>query len=130
MRSFFAGLDEKHNLLESFEKIFIRILLKCIIFAYFSKKFSKPCVNFSRVWTKNANCWEILKIFDETSIEKLNFYFIFIFMLENLLLKIEPSEITPFFYHNFFRFGGGDFPSSPCLRPLKSWRRQWHIRYD
>ena len=42
--------------------------------------------------------------FDENSIEKLTFYLIFI--LENFLLKIEPSEITPFFYNNFFRFGG------------------------
>ena len=29
-----------------------------------------------------------------------------------MLLKIELSEITPFFY-NFFGFGGGDFPSFP-----------------
>ena len=40
---------------------------------------------------------KILKIFDENSIEKLNFYFIFI--LKNLLLKIERSETTPFFYN-------------------------------
>ena len=52
------------------------------------------------------------KIFDEISIEKLHFYFI----LENLLLKIEPSEITPFFYNNFSVSGG--FPLSPWLRPL------------
>ena len=30
-----------------------------------------------------------------------------------LVLKIEPSEITPFFYHNFFHFGGGDVPYVP-----------------
>ena len=42
---------------------------------YFSillKKFNKPCVNFSAVWTKNTNCWEILnsiESFDENSIE-------------------------------------------------------------
>ena len=24
------------------------------------------------------------------------------------MLKIEPSEITPFFYNNFFDFGGGE----------------------
>ena len=27
--------------------------------------------------------------------------------MEKLLLKIEPSEITSFFYNNFFPFGGG-----------------------
>ena len=37
----------------------------------------------------------------------------FIFILENLLLKIQPSEITPFFYNNFFVFGRGDFPPPP-----------------
>ena len=31
----------------------------------------------------------------------------FLTILEKLLLKIEPSEITSFFYNNFFRFGGG-----------------------
>ena len=61
-----------------------------------------------------GNFEKILKIFDEHSIEKLNFYFIFIF--ENLLLKIDPSEITPFFYNNFFRFRG-DFPL-PLATPL------------
>ena len=56
---------------------------------------------------------KILKIFDENSIENLNFYFIFILFFENLLLNIEPSEITPVFY-NIFRFrGGGDFPLPP-----------------
>ena len=36
-----------------------------------------------------------------------------------LLLKIEPSEITPVFYNNFFRFGGGEFSHrSPLATPL------------
>ena len=88
----------------------------------FFKIFNKPCANFSRVWTKNANCWEILKTVDENSIEKLNI-FIFLFLLENLLLKIEPSEITPFFYYNFFGFGGGDFSLPPgyALGPRVLW---------
>ena len=38
---------------------------------------------------------------------------IFLFS-ENLLQKIEPSEITPFFLNNFFGSGGGgDFPPFP-----------------
>ena len=51
-----------------------------------------------------------MKIFDENSIEKLNFEL----FLENLLLKIELSEITSFFLQEFFPFrGGGDFPPVP-----------------
>ena len=65
-----------------------------------------------------GNFEKILKFFDENSMEKLNFYFIFI--LENLLLKIEPSEITPFFYNDFFLFRG-DFHPSPLATPL--WQR-------
>ena len=49
-----------------------------------------------------GNFEKIMKFFDENSIEKLNFYF----TLGNLLLKIEPSEMTPFFYNNFFGFRG------------------------
>ena len=61
----------------------------------FFKEFNKHCGNFSRFWTKNANCWEILKNFNENSIEKLNFLFLFYYFSENLLVKIEPSETTP-----------------------------------
>ena len=62
-----------------------------------------------------GNFDKILKFFDKNSLEKLNFLF-FIFF-ENLLLKIELSEITPFFYNNFFGFfwgrGGGISPFPP-----------------
>ena len=71
-----------------------------------------------RVWTINANPLEILKILDENSIEKLNF-FIFIIFFENLLVKIEPSEITPFFYNNFFGCRM-DFSPFPLATPLRS----------
>ena len=76
------------------------------------------------------NSEKILKIFNENSIENLNFYFIFIFILffilffENLLLKIEPSEITPVFYNSFFRFRGGDFPPFPPGYALGSFNPQ------
>ena len=68
-----------------------------------------------------ANFEKILKFFDENSLEKLNFlFFIFIFF-ENWLLKIELSEIPPFFYNNFFRFRGrGDFPPFPLATTLHS----------
>ena len=50
---------------------------------------------------------KIFENFDDNSMENLNFYFTFIFILENFLRKVEPSEITPFFYNIFFGFGGG-----------------------
>ena len=67
-----------------------------------------------------GNFEKILKIFDENSwIFILFFFFILFFILffENLLLKIEPSKITPVFYNNIFGFGGGDFPLPPWLPP-------------
>ena len=52
------------------------------------------------------------------------FLFLFFIFFENLLLKIELSEITPFFYNNFFGFGGGEFP------PFPPWLRPWiHLVY-
>ena len=36
-----------------FLKIFLRKLLKMLYFNIFYKRFSKPCVKFLRVWTKN-----------------------------------------------------------------------------
>ena len=82
-------------------------------FSLFYTKLYKPRVTFSRVWTKNTNCWEIfekfLKFFDENSIEKLTFTL----FLENML--IGHLETTSFFY-NFPHFGrGGRFRLSPWL---------------
>ena len=51
-----------------------------------------------------------LKFFDKNSLEKLNFYL----FLEKLLLKLEHSEITSFFYNIFsISGGGGTFPVFP-----------------
>ena len=91
-------------------------------FSIFSKNINKPRVNFFAFGRKTQILWkfrENFEIFWWTSIEKLNFLFIYLFFyfFENLLLKIELSEITPFFYNNFFGFGGGDFPLPPWLRP-------------
>ena len=52
---------------ENFSKNFLRKLQKMNYFSIFFKKFNKPCVNFSRVWTKNTNCWEILRSFQNIS---------------------------------------------------------------
>ena len=60
-----------------FAKDFVRKLLKMHYFSIFFKIFYQACVNFSRFWNENTNCLEnfenILKIFDENAIEKLNF---------------------------------------------------------
>ena len=45
------------------------------------------------------NSEKILKFFDKPSLENLNFS-------EKLLIKIDPSEITSFFYKVFFYFWG------------------------
>ena len=88
---------------------------------YFSKFFklvNNLCVTFCAFGRKTqiAEDFEkILKVFDENSIETFNFYFIF---WENLLLKIERSEITPFFYNNFSGFGGGAVSAFPLATPL------------
>ena len=78
-----------------FLKVFLRKLQTMHNFRIFFKYVNKLCVHFLRVWTQNtnlANFEEILKFSDENSIEKLNVYFIF----QYLLLNIEPPEITPF----------------------------------
>ena len=46
-----------------FFKNFLRKLRKMHYFSKFFKKFNKPCVKFLRVWTKNANCWDLLRKF-------------------------------------------------------------------
>ena len=92
-----------------FAKNSLRKLQNCRVFA-FLQKISKPCVKFSRVRTKNKVGWgnfeKIMKIFDENSIEKLNFYLFW----ENFWLKIEPSEITSFYPAIFPVRGGVELP--------------------
>ena len=107
------------TLFENFQKYFLRKLRKMQYFSIFFKKFNKPRVNFLRVWTKNAKCSANLRIFEENSIEKWNFLFvifIYFYFLEILLLKIEASEITSFFYNNFF--GSRGVPPLPVATPL------------
>ena len=55
------------NFRKFFKKYFLRILQKMHYFSIFSKKFNKPCVNFLRVWTKNAKCRAILRNFRKFS---------------------------------------------------------------
>ena len=62
---------------------------------------------------ENTKSWEILNIFDENSIEKLHL----LLFLENLLLKIEPSEITPF-SPTIFSASDGEFSPFPLNPPM------------
>ena len=55
---FFRGGGDTSKIL----KIFLKKIAKNALFYHIFKKFNKPCVTFLRVWTKNANCWEIEKI--------------------------------------------------------------------
>ena len=87
----------------------------------------------SRVWIINTIVWAkfemILKVFDENSMEKFNFIYIW----ENVLLKIETSEMTCF-YKRFFRFGrvGLNPLLTPCVRQcgeLIAWKMELHRIY-
>ena len=53
--------------------------------------------------------WENFEIFRWKFYRKIVFFIFIFYFFENLLLKIEPSEITPFLQ-------GGGFPPSPWLR--------------
>ena len=88
-------------------------------FSIFLKRFNKQCVKYLRVWTKTANCWEILKVFDENSIEKWNVYFI----LENVT-KNRAFGKNNIFQQQFFSVSGGFHPfplATPLTRNHLSW---------
>ena len=117
MRYFLARLDEKHKVFGNFETIFKKFLQKFVKMLYFTiyfKRFNKPMRSFFAVWTKNTNCWEILRIFDETSIEKLNLIRIF----GKFVTKNRAFGDNTIFLQQFFRLrGGGIFPPFPPLNP-------------
>ena len=92
--------------LSKFCKNVLRKSAKMHYFSLFYTKFYKPSVNSFRVWTKNTKWWGI---FDEISIENLTIKK----FVEKMLLKMEPSEITSFFYNNISNFGGGRVPGVP-----------------
>ena len=115
-------MDEKHKLLGNVEKIlkifknFLKKIAKMHYFSIFFKRLTNHALNFCAFGRKTqivGKFWENFENFWWKFYRKLHFYFIFI--LENLLVKIEPSEITPFFYNNFSVWVG-EFPLSPWLR--------------
>ena len=80
------------------------------------QKVSKPCVEFSLVWTKNTigwgNCEKILKFFDENSIEKLNFYL----FLGKFVAKNRAFGNNIIFLPHFLPARGFERPNLTCLR--------------
>ena len=75
---------------------------------------------FARLDEKHivGKLWENFGIFWWKFYRKLNFFLFLFYFFENLLLKIELSEITPFL-HNILSVSGGGFPPPlpPWLRP-------------
>ena len=68
--------------------------------------------SFFAVWTKNkllGNFEKISKVFDENSIEKLNFIMIF----EKFATKNRAFGNNTIFLQQFFRLRGGDSPLHP-----------------
>ena len=117
----FAG-----NLWENFRKfsnVFLPKLLKMDYFSRFFTKFKKPCVNFLRVWTKNEIVGKFWEIFDENSIEKLNFFYfllIIFYFFRKFVIKNRAFGNNFQQLQQFFRFRGGGFPLPPgyALAPV------------
>ena len=92
----------KTQVIENFETIFLRKFRKMHDFRIFFKRFNEVSGKFSRVLTKNANCWEILR-------NPANFWWNFYRKIEFLFLKICSWKNRAFgnnhiFYNNFFGF--------------------------
>ena len=89
---------------------------QCIILAYFSNMLTNYAFIFCAFGRKTqivGKFSENFEIFWSKFYRKIEF-FNFFYFFENLLLKIELSEITPNFYNNFFRFWGvGEFSPPP-----------------
>ena len=60
-----------------------------------------------------GNFEKILKIFDENSIEKIEFLFYFYFIFRNFVTKNRTFGYNTNFLQQFFRFRGGISPLPP-----------------
>ena len=102
---------------EKFRKFSKNLLgkLRKRIFSIVFKKSYKPFVKFLLVLDETRKLLgNFLKFLMKILLKN------WIFILENCLLNIEPSEIAAFFYNNVFGFGGKarNFPLSPLATPL------------
>ena len=104
-----------------FWKDFLRKWQKCIILAYFSKYLTNHALIFPARGRKTqivGKFWENFEDFWWKFYRIIELFIYFLFS-GKFVTKIEPSEITPFFYSNFFGFGG--IPHFPLATPLPSW---------
>ena len=93
-------------------EIFLKKIAKMHYFRIFFKRFNKHALTFRAFGRKTQIVGKCQNVFDENSIEKWNF----LLFLENLLLKIEPSQKNTIFQQQFFRFRGDFSPFPPWLR--------------
>ena len=109
------------NTFPKFWKRFLTKIAKIHYFSIFFKNLPTHPKIFARLVDQILwKSWENIDNFWWKLYRKIEVYFLFIFILEDLLLLIEPSEITPFSYNNFSCFGWPNFPLPPCLA-LVSW---------
>ena len=126
-------MDEKHELLGKFEKfsqiskIFLQKIAKMHYFSIFFKKFNKPCVNFSRVWTKNTNCWENLTNFRKFFI-KIQWENWIVNAFGKVVAKNRAFGNNIIFLQQFFSISGwrGTFPMFPYSGGAYGYIIEWH----
>ena len=103
------------EILRKFSKIFKKFLqkfVKMLYFTIFFTRFHKPMRSFFAVLTKNnllGNVEKIMQIFDENSIEKLNF----IMISRKFVTKNRAFGNNPIFLQQFFRLREDFHPSPP-----------------
>ena len=103
--------------LRKLSKISWEMSKKSIILAYSQPSFKILSLlfrAFGRYIQSVGKFWENFKFLDKNSLEMLNIYL----FLENLLLQIEPSDVSSFFQHFFQILVGGRSRCSP-------WRSHW-----
>ena len=105
---------------------FLRKLRKCIILAYFSENLTNHALIFRAFGRKtqiDRKFWENFEIFDQNSIEKLDFFIIF----GKFVTKNRDFGNNTIFQQQFLRFRGGGispFPPGYALDP------HWVLNYQ
>ena len=100
----------------------------------FSKRFSNLALifcAFSRKIQTVVKFWEMFENFRWKFERKMEFLlYIFYLIFRKFLTNNKHSEITPFFFDNFFRFRvGGGFPLLPPGYALDRWCHfEWDIK--
>ena len=117
MGSGLVGGPGRRRIFENLQKIPEENCNKCCILAYFAKKFQKHALNFRAFGRKTivwGNSEKMLKIFDENSMEKLNFYL----FLGKFVGKYRNIGNNIIFLQQFFPVRGGLNPPNPhpCVR--------------